>query len=426
MGSPAAARNLASIYLSVLISSLIVAALAMSALVTSHCITRQRIKNSEERLVQLAASSGLDLAVAAINSSTNWRKDHTSGLDVQPVGLPGMQAEVTYRIVDPDGDLLNDLQQPCRLLVTARSANCSYRLESLLIPAGQPLTCCAYDLASHEKISTSLGSYWHIHSSFGTNASIEVWGDGLTGNAFRRRSGWEVNMHGERGAIAEDIKFPSRDVMDYYQQLATSIEYASLSSGLGTRVMKNGMLSASHNSFGVATNPRGIYSIDCKGQALEVSFCRLAATLLVRNASRLTVKGSVHWESPQANYPAILVEGNLDLKMSKDVLREVELPANLNPPNFPFRGQGDLDELDAYPSMVNGLVFATGSISTGGLGHDSRIFGPVFALGSMSGSGDLRVASNPWVVAAPPPGFRGFEKVAILTGTTRRVAIDWP
>ncbi|HRJ49646.1 MAG TPA: hypothetical protein PKU91_03880, partial [Phycisphaerales bacterium] len=173
---------------------------------------------------------------------------------------------------------------------------------------------------------------------------------------------------------------------------ATPIAYNSLNFGRIRRTL----LSGATNPFGTV-NPRGIYSIDCGGNSLEIQDSRITATLVVTNTSGVSITNSVYWSQWEEGLPILLVSGNLAITTIALDLIESSF-RNFNPAGNPYKGATDSDTLDRYPSILEGLIHATGSVT---LGQRVSVVGALVAGGGISVNSGAVVALHRRVIGSP-------------------------
>lgn len=173
-------------------------------------------------------------------------------------------------------------------------------------------------------------------------------------------------------------------------------------------VMDRVLLSPNSNPYGAITNPQGIYVLDCNGQSVTIGPCRIVGTLVLLNAgSNTIVQGPITWEPAVANYPALLSDQSLTISFDASVgLSESTLGINLNPSGTPYPyagGSADATATDAFPSIIDGIVYCGGNLS---FSSAPSVKGCVVTAGSIYpnySSLRLSYANAPYLT--PPPGF---------------------
>lgn len=205
---------------------------------------------------------------------------------------------------------------------------------------------------------------------------------------------------------------------------ALYVDDASMSTGTG-RVLQQVVLSPSSNPFGSgSTNAQGVYVLDCQGQKLIVENCRIVGTLVILNPGLGSlIAGSMNWQPAMANYPALLCNGNLTIATRDVALSEWTLGVNFNPPGtgYPYgQAAGDNDWADAYPSVIQGMIYDSASLVFGG---SVRIDGLVVSNGGIAvNGGSVSISYEPTTLEDPPPGFEPSDPVMqLVPGSCRQV-----
>jgi hypothetical protein len=203
-------------------------------------------------------------------------------------------------------------------------------------------------------------------------------------------------------------------VWDYYLANGTAIDIDSIPS----QTIDKAVLSAGSNPYG-AVNPHGIYIIDAEGQTLHIRDSRIVATLVVISPSAAThVESCINWAPPAANFPALLVQGDLTFAWSGgSPLVESTTGANFNPSGTPFEGSFDTDQIDIYPGIIKGFVYCSGNLSTT---STCVMQGSLVAGGSATFAGPLTIAYSGVPAAFPPPGFARGSVMRVVPRTWRR------
>jgi hypothetical protein len=212
---------------------------------------------------------------------------------------------------------------------------------------------------------------------------------------------------------------PTAGVFDFYVANGTAISYASLPRSGANGLLQNVVLSPASNPFGSAVNAKGIYVIDCGGQPMLIKNIRVVGTLVLLNlGGGSSMQQTVLWDPAVANYPSLLVQGDLSLGINRSGLFE-SAGVNFNPPGTPYQGVADTDTVDNYPSEIHGLVYVSGNLSTAN--HPVINGGCLVVGGTMSSNSDLEVTYTNTFADNPPPGFLAPAKMKISSGTWRKV-----
>lgn len=410
----------AAVYIAVLMSSLIVASIAMGAVTAAHYYARDLNYEGDHRLSQLAAVAALEWAVSDLNATTNWRTAHTNNRDtaVQQLG----NARFRYRLIDVDGDLADDSWDACDIIATASvgKATCAWRAR--LQPAGGIPNCLNYSLSANNNIELDPLAMWCSDGIIGTGGNVVVDSvASLTADCYYAGS-VSGNIYGTLNPMTADLEIPSVSVLEHYAENAVPIAAAQIPSSMGRLIINRQLLSSASNTISGSLSPDGVYVIDCENYPITISNSRLLCTLILENVgSNSKIAQSVFWEAAQANYPALLVDGDLELSMARNVLNEATLGINLNPTGTPYRGTTDSSLTTVYPSQIRGLIYVSGRIVLSGIDSDNEVHGVLIGGEKILGSGDLFLSSRRLFSSNPPPGFRKYDKVRIAPGSARRV-----
>ncbi len=410
-----------AVYLAVLMASLIVASLAMSAVTTAHYFARDLNEEADFRRAQLAADSALEWAVAKINSANDWRSVHTHNIDSSPQAFG--DAVLKYRLLDTDGNLGDDPMDACDLLVTATVGNARYAWRATLEPAGSALSCLANAASAQQDIELQMFGVWSSDGRFASGSSVSVASFAALTADCATVGGSSGSIYGSLSSIAaNDLQIPSASVLEPYVAVATAVNASLLPKLSGTIQIDKCSLSPAVNSISGEVNSSGIYFIDCGNSPITISNSRLQCTLVLKNVgSGCKVDGSLYWEAARPNYPALLVDGPLELALSRDPLKESSANVNFNPAGYPFRGVVDASKVTVYPSQIRGLVYCSGRIQLSSGLSQVDIFGGLVSGEKIRGMADLFVHYRDVYLQTPPPGFRSFSQVRLASGSVRRV-----
>lgn len=171
------------------------------------------------------------------------------------------------------------------------------------------------------------------------------------------------------------------------------------------RVIENVTLSAKSNPFG-AVNTQGVYQIDCGGADLIIRNCRIQGSLVLINpGSNSQIQGSVHWQTNDPSLAALAVKGDITIATDTAPLSELTTNTNFNR-NTPWpinSTSTDTDRADAYPSYIQGLIYATDNIT---FLNNPTLRGTTVALGDIIvQSQTLTITYDPQIKDNPPAGF---------------------
>lgn len=420
--SPGYSRRSGATYVIVLMASLIVASMTLASVETMRWFARDRADSRNTALLHTAVESCLDLALVQINNDPTWRVNFTSNVDTSPLQINGVSC--VYRLIDvDDGDLADNEYDNADLLVTARLGEYCEAWRCTLEPYGDPLDCLQYSIATDMKVEVGNLSVTATDQAVASNNNISTLGSGfLTGDSFAVGS-ISGNTYGTTNSLATNVSIPDKECLDFYIQNSVAIDINSLPQDDSVHVIENQLLSATSNTLSGQLSPEGIYFIDCGDKEIRISNSRLRCTLVLKKPKKNSeVSGSVFWEAAQANYPALLVEGEMEFNLSRSPLREADAEINFNPPSTPYLGSSDANTSTIYPSVLRGLFFASKKIEAKNLGGKNHFVGQLITHDQVVTTGDLFISYRDIFFRDPPPGFRSGNRVRILAGTVHRVA----
>jgi len=166
------------------------------------------------------------------------------------------------------------------------------------------------------------------------------------------------------------------------------------------------LLSPASNPFG-ATNPRGIYVINCGFNDVVVQNCRIVGTLVFLNPGNASyIQEAIVWEPAVYNYPAFLSNASIRISPTAAAPSESALAFNMNPPGTPYPYQGGTSNTtltDAYPAQISGLIYSKNRLRFYGT---TNVAGVVIAAGNIEqNGGSLSLSFRSVYLNDPPPGF---------------------
>ncbi len=423
-GRPPARRG--TIYVAVLGVTMIVAVMALAGASISRLELRIAGDQVDQQQARLLARSAIEFGLHWIEETPSWRAD----LQADPNLITHAFGEGAFEclVVDSDGSLVDDTTDGVTLYGYGEVGG-AVAVESVhLMAAGDGLTCLEAALHSGSSFSLTTGDILARHD-INTNQMVSANGT-ISANANY------ATIEGDAwatGAIAGQVagskwqnegtprEMPGDSVFDYYTATGAWIDITSLPEASGSRVIEKQVLSPASNPYG-ATNPEGIYVIDCQGQSLLIKESRIVGTLVLLNPGTDCETDSVLLMEPAvANYPVLLVDGDFRIGSSNLTMKEGGfggLDTNFNPVGTPYEGTEDSDQSDSYPSRLLGLVYVRGTARFEGIDFP-RIDGGL-VCGSLVSDTGYTVNYDDLYLNYPPPGFRNGDTMAIIPGTWRR------
>ena len=428
-GGPATLRR-GTIYVAVLGVALIVGALGAAAIHVARIELHKAVTADEMARARLAAQSGTEYAISVINSNADWRNDYASGV---PTTLADARNTLTgtgvfsFTFTDSgDGDLADEEQDSATLRSIGTAGGATSVVEVLLMPAGPGLDCLSSSLHSQGVLTVKSGTTLTTNQRVSANSNISATGGTIEGGAASTGiiTG-TVTVQPSSMNVSPPWEMPDPDeVFEFYKVNGTWIPVDSLSGGDSIREV---LLSPSSNPFSGETNyPQGIYVVDCQGRNITLRECRIVGTLVLLNAgSGTNIKDSILMEPAIPNFPALMIEGPLEMDWS--YLRNVDendLAINLNPLGLPINGIVDAVLGGSWPGGISGLVYLTGNLHV--KNQTAKVNGVVVVGGTVNAESRLSLTYNSTFYNTPPLGFAAGPEMQIVPGTWQRVAVPNP
>ena len=425
-------RRRASIYVMVLGTSLVVSVIGLSALLAIRIKRRTVELTIDFAQARLHAQSAIELGFRRISSDPNWRTTYPNGVweADRPIGTGTFTLEGT----DPDGlPLSNDVMDDLVLTGIGVQGDSRYKLRVTLVAQPQPLTCLEASLHAGNDLSLFAPSTVYGNQVISANNKIAATGAPTVYPDMESVNGFSGTLSpGAQRLLDEPRTMPApATVFDYYKNNGTWINIANIPIENGVRTIADTVIAPILNPYG-AINALGIYVIDCQGEIIQIRDSRIIGTLVLLNTSSGScVYNSINWEPAVANYPALLVEGKLDLVYTNASLVEA-IGVNLNPLGVPYLGEEDTLLDDVYPSRIKGLIYLSGDSGTatdqipGGYSQSIHVtIDGVMVVGDSYAQtinpSNLDLTYRQTLLDNPPPGFFDPPKMVISPGTWRQV-----
>ncbi len=413
-------RRQGYLYVAVLFTALVVSTMGLVALSAASLRMRSAIDARDWSDAQVLAQSAVEDAIHSIEAEDSWRSVYAHDVEYPTPARSLDNGTFTWKLVDEDGDLADDDSDSVRVVGIGRVGRVAVAESVRLLPTGQPLS--------------SLGSALHCHGDIVLGDSVEFRTDQqVSSNSNISAGALLASLDGDAEAVgtvtgnvsgakiegAPPRRLPGSSVFDYYLDNGTPISLAALPDVAGVRVIGNRVISPLSNPFG-ERNPEGIYVIDCGGQQVCIKNSRIVGTIVLLNPDpRSSLEGSLRWDAAVSNYPALLVLGDLQMKVDSTALSESLLITNFNPPEAPYEDQSDHDILDTYPSEINGVVYLSGQLNSPANLMETRFRG-VAICRSINAASNCRFQYLPLFFDVPPPGFASGNPMVVSPGSRRR------
>ena len=408
-------RRRGSTYLMVLGLGMIVTICGLGAITVGRIHLRAASDSEDWLAAQALAFSAAEHALTRITDTGNWRAAFNGVTTTKSLGRGTFQ----WRLVDEtDGDLTDEDSDPVVLLAGATVNRASYSLKVDLGMASVSLEALSTCMASDAKVDVKSGDKARFTGAplYG-NDQVKVSGR-LYGDVFANEVTGGGTIYGTVTTPSPETAMPPSGVFDSYVAKATTIP---LSGGGGSsNTLEEFVLSPSSNPWG-STNADGVYYIDTGSKDLIIKKARIYGTLVIRSGSKeVRLEDAVFVKNYRGDYPALIVDGRVELKYKSDSygLRESSCGTNFNPPGTPYDGGTDYDKWDTYPNEVQGLVHVTGKLY---LKETARVRGVVICENQVTFEGYNEIIHDPSIPANPPVGYSSGGSEPRITAWTRSV-----
>ena len=413
------------LYITVLLVTIIVSMISLAAMSVAQSQLRMASGGTDTEQIRVLAQSGIELGLAEIQNDSSWQTNIVHGTEHPSGGVGANGGTMTWRLDDNpggNGKLLTGI---------GRKDGTEYRLQVGVGTGGTSMV----------GVPLLVGGTLQVGGP-STDESLVVNGGPIRCNSTVTNSGMltgDLEAQGfiNTGSYSGTATVPGgthglpdpQSVFDYYISQGTSIPTGPLDDGLGGLDLDNVLLSPSNNPFGTP-NADGIYVIDCGGKRLTLETLRVVGTLVILNAgtgpTEAEVKKEVNFEPAYNNYPSLMVQGDLELKITSADISEADAGTNFNPSGTPWQGDTDNEIADTYPSRMAGIVYATGDITLDG-GNKNESFllnGVLICNGNLVLEKDCQASIDFDSTASnnPPPGFDASDNGEIIPGTWTRVS----
>lgn len=401
---------------------LMVAAISLGGIAVARARAESSRLRRDEIQARVVAKSAIELARAMIASDSSWRTNQSNGAWVSGQSLQDADLEVS--VSNPAGALNRSELDSVVVLADAAVGSARQRLSVQLDAKTAPLDCLAIPLTVGGAVTATSSTINPSGATIASNVSVTSVLATIRPNVEASVSVIGTGFYGTTTSGVSARKLPGSTVFDSYVAAGTAISISALPVVSFKPTLQKVVLSPASNPYG-ATNANGIYVIDCQGQSLIITNCRIAGTLVLLNPGLSTaVTGSVRWVPAVTNYPCLLVNGSIALQMSSSNLSEGTLSTNFNPPGTPYvypSGSTDSDTSDSYPSSIAGLVYVSGNVTT----SNAPTVSVLVIKGTLSVGGTLTLSYDSTPYTTPPPGFYTVTMTP-SQGSWKRIVDDPP
>ena len=403
------------VYILVLGTCALVATVALGAVLASRAQARAADEMGDAAEARAYAQSVMELGRLWIAQDPDWRANRPNGAWITNQAFGG--GRFSLSVTDPaDGNLANQPHDPVVMTATGTRGRARQMIEVTLKADPVPLPALRYAAHTAGQFHVRTG---RLVISDGSTVSTDgsVRNDGIITGSVEAGSASTVGAVWGRttlGIAARGVPNPA--IIEKYAAIGTLINPGST---IDRRVLAPGL-----NPWG-ATNPAGVYVIRSSGDVM-IRNSRIHGTLVIICPGRKVVVDSevlLHPASPA--YPALLVDGNLELQFTggDGLLSEAAESLNFNPTSAPYNGMSDGDAADVYPSEIRGLVHATGTVL---IGQTIRVVGAVIAnstaaFDAIDINANAELLHEPSLVTTPPLWYTQKVRMVPIKGSLRQV-----
>jgi len=394
-------------YVAVLGSAMAITVMGLSAIMLARVERSSVVGTADSAAARFYAQSAIELGQQHIRQDSNWRQTYTSGVWEANRAI-GTGTYTLEGIDTIDGNLSNSPSDPVVLRGTGFQGQSRYKLQVTMTGKSNALTCLQVAMHAGTDLTFSSATVQSNLVTISANnsataSSSPVYPKVQVVNTY---SGSSYPSGVTPGITPRTM--PDATAFDYYILNGTRIVYAGLPKSGGKTTIEKVVFSPTHNPYGLA-NPKGIYVIDCLLGDLRIYNTRIVGTLVILQPGVFSVQQAVNWEPAIANYPSLLVSGNAELAFSSGALSESSLGVDFNQ---------DSDKTDTYPSLIKGLIYASGNVTT----KNTVTIDGVLVIGTtLTAQNNLTLTYESTFLDNPPPGFGGAPQMVVSPGTWKQL-----
>jgi hypothetical protein len=409
-------RRRGGIYVAVLGAGMLITLIGLTSLAAMRIERLAFATAADGQQARLHAQSAVEIAAQWVSDDPSWRATRSSGTWITDLAMDG--SRMTVEGLDPiDGNFLNRPTDPLVLRATAVRGRARQIVEATLDASGTPL----------DVLQTTIFTRGELRIRAGATLDI-AGGPAATGGTLRNdgtiSGDAECLLSIGTGTVSGTVRIASSGRSTPHS--ATVSMYADLGQpiALGSLIDRR-LLAPALNPWG-EPSPDGVYVIYSSSD-LTIRDSRIYGTLVIIAPGRtVTIAGNVLMQNARADYPALLVDGDLNLQFSCETdLSESTLGINFNPPGAPFEGVSNATATDAFPSEIRGLVHATGRLIASGR---PRVRGLIIAESAESAAAvdiqnNLSIVHDPQLASNPPMGYMETISMTIRPRGWRQIVL---
>jgi hypothetical protein len=407
-----------TVYVLVLGISMMVLTLSLGAVALVR-IQMQNCRDDADASDAMAyAQSAIEIGRQIIACDPDWRTHQSNGtwIDKSAIGT----GSFSLNVVNPNGTLDNSISDPVILTGTGAKSEARHVVQVMLNATPQPYTCLQAALFAGQNITVSSAVVQHV-GILGTNRHVSATSSFIVGVVEAAGTISGGSFVGERTAGVPLRSMPDPiAVFSHYVTNGTPISINIVPKFNGIATIDRRLFSPTNNPFvSGATNPQGIYCIDCGGAQIIIQNSRIVGTLVLLNTGLNSIMQGAMVASPAvSNYPTLIVRGDFRISTS-GTLNETGTPnVNFNPLGTPYQGVANSTTTDSYSSKIQGLYFVSGSLT---LSNNPVVSGGIVCGGTLTINGSLTLSYDDTFLNNPPPGFYLPPIMTPVSGTWTRV-----
>ncbi len=351
--------------------------LVVSIIVTLIGILAQRMVQSQARVARIhaqrdkaaaLAESAVQWGIHLVSLNDAWRVSLTSGSQIRTMNLGEGQISVT--ITDKvDGDLADSETDEFTITGTGTIGDAvqTYSV-SLEIPVG----------AAHPSLDKSLTAGGRLEVDPGT-LTLE---SGGTARSQYNRLGLPYVI--PTVTISNPVDLPNPALIDIWVQKGTVIPAA-----LHKNKIESATFSSTAAPYGITPNPDGIYVIDGGAKHVEMRYCQIQGTLIVKNLGGKVLDLEACRFSFGANGgPTLIVDGDASF------------------------------DTGFAAGVSQGLMYVNGFVE---FVREYMMVGTMIATGNVTVKTTyVSINDHPSATAGPPEGFNVPESLRVKAGSWQR------
>ncbi|MDP1563039.1 MAG: hypothetical protein Q8M16_16800 [Pirellulaceae bacterium] len=411
------ARRQGFSYIAVLGTSLIVGTMALGSLSVLRIQSRASLDAINSIKARENGRTAVELGRYNFTNDPNWRTTFSNGqlFTNRSTGNGTMSATIQ----DPvDNNLGNHPHHPVRLQITANQGRAVQKFEVDIAANPVPLEVLKNAVHSWTNLQIqSTGTLAVYGAPVGINGSLTN-DNVIDGDVLATAISKQGTVTGSVTNAAPILDLPADSIVTKYLEIGT--EFTNR-----VNLIENAVIAPGFNSF-APLNSGGVYIVRPTSN-MEIRNTRIHGTLIVVMPStghRLTIGENVFFQPAVPGYPALIVQGHLDLSYRSDgeILSESVLATNFNPAGAPYEGSSDTDTIDSYPSEIRGLIYVTRRLRWY---NNGLLRGSVLSEGQGGNGieihGTPRVLYDPYLFHAPAPWLTKQVNMIPVTGTWKQV-----